>query len=188
MYPNCVIPTTAAPITINNTNTNTNNNPNTNTLTNYAPVTTTTGGGYQYPTYPIVYSNNQPSYVNTYTGYNNGYNYGYNYNTQPTSYQYGNYNNYNTGYNGYNYNNYVAPVTYNYPRYQPATYASAVTLTQIPYTGFDGDLAYWASIVALALSAALLLMYYQGGTYVMMNGFIGKIAQKIDAVRGVHLA
>jgi hypothetical protein len=166
---------------INNTNTNTNNNPNTNTLTNYAPVTTTTGGGYQYPTYPIVYANSQPSYVNTYTGYNNGYNYGYNnYNSyqpipyyHPISYQYGNYNNY---------------PNYNYPRYQPATYASAVSLTQIPYTGFDGDIVYWASIILAALSAAFLLMYYQGGTYVMMNSFVGSIAQKIDGLRGVNLA
>lgn len=42
-----------------------------------------------------------------------------------------------------------------------------VTLNQIPYTGFDfgtaGDIIYWGALLAFALSAAYLVLYYRGG-------------------------
>lgn len=42
-----------------------------------------------------------------------------------------------------------------------------VSLTQIPYTGFDfgatGNAIYWLSLMIFALSAAYLVLYYQGG-------------------------
>ena len=42
-----------------------------------------------------------------------------------------------------------------------------VSLTQIPYTGFDfgtfGNMVYWLALLAFALSAAYLVVYYQGG-------------------------
>jgi hypothetical protein len=45
--------------------------------------------------------------------------------------------------------------------------APSVSLTQIPYTGFDfgpmGNAMYWMSLLALALAGSYLLVYYRGG-------------------------
>ena len=48
-----------------------------------------------------------------------------------------------------------------------ATVYPSVTLSQIPYTGFDfgtlGDAMYWAMLAVFALAAGYLLVYYKGG-------------------------
>ena len=130
-------------------------------------------------------------------GGSNQYPVDYNYQYQNTGYQYPNYD--------YGYN-YVAPTytypstyytpTYTYPNnnytYPMNTSYPTVSLTQIPYTGFDlgtaGDIAYWLSIIAVAISAAYLLMYYQGGTYAFASDLVRKVAVKLDAVRGATIA
>lgn len=53
-----------------------------------------------------------------------------------------------------------------------------VSLTQIPYTGFDfgvtGNALYWMSLMIFAISAAYLILYYQGGMgNVMQTMFAG---------------
>jgi hypothetical protein len=47
--------------------------------------------------------------------------------------------------------------------YVPPPQLPYVTLTQIPYTGLDGDAMYFGSIVAFAGAAAYLLYYYKFG-------------------------
>jgi hypothetical protein len=48
-----------------------------------------------------------------------------------------------------------------------------VTLSQIPYTGFDfgtfGNAMYWAALMTFAVSAAYLVLYFQGGSAQTMN-------------------
>jgi hypothetical protein len=55
--------------------------------------------------------------------------------------------------------------------YAPTT---SVSLSQIPYTGFDfgtvGNAIYWMSLLALAISGAYLLVYYKGGALVLASG------------------
>jgi len=85
-------------------------------------------------------------------------------------------------------NNYIPPVAYNVPT--PPT--PNVSLSQIPYTGFDfgplGDSLYWLALVAFALSAAYLLLYYQGGVYAYLGTTLNKLGLKIDQIRGATLA
>jgi hypothetical protein len=79
-----------------------------------------------------------------------------------------------------NYTNTVAPV-YAQPTYIPPTYyqptphpvvytqpaTPSVSLTQIPYTGFDygpiGNAIYWFSLLSFAVAAAYLIVYFRGG-------------------------
>jgi hypothetical protein len=53
---------------------------------------------------------------------------------------------------------------------------SSVSLTQIPYTGFDfgpvGNSIYWAAILAFAVAAAYLLVYYRGGALALATEMI----------------
>jgi len=60
----------------------------------------------------------------------------------------------------------------------PVTTGTSVSLSQIPYTGFDfgatGNAIYWMSLVAFALSAAYLLVYYKGGAMNLIPSFAGK--------------
>ena len=55
--------------------------------------------------------------------------------------------------------------------------APYVSLTQIPYTGFDfgttGNAIYWLSLLSFAVAAAYLLVYYQGGTFALASGIFG---------------
>ena len=48
-----------------------------------------------------------------------------------------------------------------------------VSLSQIPYTGFDfgtfGNAMYWMALMTFAVSAAYLVLYFQGGTAQTMN-------------------
>lgn len=52
----------------------------------------------------------------------------------------------------------------------------SVTLSQIPYTGFDfgtmGDAMYWASLMVFALAAGYLLVYYNGGMVAFAGSMI----------------
>jgi hypothetical protein len=51
---------------------------------------------------------------------------------------------------------------------------TSVSLTQIPYTGFDlgsfGNSIYWASMLAFAASLAYLALYFQGGVGAVFSG------------------
>ncbi|HVM73796.1 MAG TPA: hypothetical protein VMU13_02910 [Candidatus Paceibacterota bacterium] len=51
-----------------------------------------------------------------------------------------------------------------------------VSLTQIPYTGFDfgpvGDAMYWAALLAFAVAAAYLLVYYRGGAFTLATSLV----------------
>ncbi|MBI5470469.1 hypothetical protein HY968_04110 [Candidatus Kaiserbacteria bacterium] len=63
-------------------------------------------------------------------------------------------------------NNYYTPPTYVPPTYvQPHT--PYVSLSQIPYTGFDfgtfGNALYWMALITFAGAAAYLLFYFNGG-------------------------
>jgi hypothetical protein len=67
---------------------------------------------------------------------------------------------------------YIAPA----PIYtQPAS--PSVSLTQIPYTGFDygpvGDAIYWMGLLAFALAGAYLMIYYRGGALAFAGSLIG---------------
>jgi hypothetical protein len=60
--------------------------------------------------------------------------------------------------------------TFYAPAYTPTYVAPAtpyVSLSQIPYTGFDlgpvGDAMYWAALAAFALAAGYLMIYFRGG-------------------------
>ena len=97
---------------------------------------------------------------------------------------YGYSNTYRTSYiaatPAYNYSNYVAPYV------TPTVYATSypeVSLSQIPYTGFDfgsfGDSIYYALLAALGIAAAYLLAYYAGA-----GSLVRKVALKLDTVRG----
>jgi hypothetical protein len=60
---------------------------------------------------------------------------------------------------------------------QAAPYiAPSVSLTQIPYTGFDfgpiGDSIYWAALLAFAVAAAYLLVYYRGGAFTLATAMV----------------
>ena len=51
-----------------------------------------------------------------------------------------------------------------------------VSLTQIPYTGFDfgpvGDAIYWAALLSFAVASAYLLVYYRGGAVALATAMI----------------
>ena len=172
-FPNCVY--TQSSNVINNKNNNTNNNNNTNS----APVTQTVNTNtnqypqnyqnyqYQQNSAPVYVSNSASLAVSGYMG----------------SY----------GYHGYgmvaehDYQAPPAPIAYGgYMQHAPS-YPS-VSLTQIPYTGFDGDSAYWASIVAVAASMLCLLMYYHNGTYAYTSGLFRKMSSTFDQIRGSRIA
>ncbi len=65
-------------------------------------------------------------------------------------------------------NNYIVPATYATPIPAPVYYSQpatpSVSLTQIPYTGFDygpvGNTIYWMSLLAFAAAAGYLMVYY----------------------------
>ena len=56
---------------------------------------------------------------------------------------------------------------------------SYVSLSQIPYTGFDlgtlGNAAYWTGLLSFALAAAYLVVYYQGGMGSFVPSFAGMV-------------
>ena len=87
----------------------------------------------------------------------------------------------------YAYNNYVAPVAPVYPTpvpvYQPAS--PAVSLTQIPYTGFDfgpvGNAVYWMSLLAFAAAAGYLMVYWRGGALAFASSLLGSRNSQSDS-------
>lgn len=92
---------------------------------------------------------------------------------------------------GYPYYNY--PYTsVQYPYTYPATY---VSLTQIPYTGFDfgpvGNAMYWTTLAAAAIVGAYLLVYMSGAqalaTIPVVNDTIRASRLQYAAVRGFFL-
>ena len=63
---------------------------------------------------------------------------------------------------------YIAPV---------APIAPYVSLSQIPYTGFDfgpfGNALYWMGLLAFAVAGAYLVVYYQGGALALAGNMLG---------------
>ena len=192
------------PIVINNTNTNTNVNPNTNTVTNTnsAPVTQVVSTPPQ-QIVDYVYPQSNPIYQPTYQPipvscsiY-----------ASPNSVAHGQTTNLTWNSSGAAtavLSNGIGSVATNgtlavYPNgssnYVLTVYGSqgtiatcnvtvtvannypSVSLTQIPYTGFDfgpvGDAIYWAALLAFAVAAAYLLVYYRGGAFALATQFIG---------------
>jgi hypothetical protein len=87
---------------------------------------------------------------------------------------------------------YTYPV-YNYPTYTPVytptyytppttyyTPSPSVSLSQIPYTGFDfgpvGNAVYWLSLLAFAAAGAYLLVYYSGNAIGFATGRLGSLS------------
>ena len=66
----------------------------------------------------------------------------------------------------------------------------SVSLSQIPYTGFDfgilGDSMYWLSLLAFAAAGAYLMIYYRGGMLALAGATMTRKAQapakKVEAV------
>jgi len=186
--------TTAQPIIINNTNTNTNNNPNTNTLTNYAPVTPVAVAPVQYPA-SYVYPTYQPTYQNPlscsiYASQNvtsAGMPTTLSWNSVGASSAY-----LSDGIGSVTTNGTLVARPSNSVNYVLTVYGSqgnratcnvtisvggsSVSLTQIPYTGFDfgpvGNSIYWAAILAFAVAAAYLLVYYRGGAFALATEMV----------------
>ena len=173
---------TTQPIIINNTNTNTNTNPNTNTVTNYAPVTVATPQpvvDYVYPaTCTITASSNGTngtilSWTSNYGSTANLSNVG----SVPTN---GSYVVYPAGTMNYILTVYSTQGTSGTCNVTvaPSIPNSSVSLTQIPYTGFDfgtfGDAIYWAALMAFAVASAYLLVYYRGGAFTLATAMMGR--------------
>src|SRR3989344_8270416 len=67
-----------------------------------------------------------------------------------------------------------------------------VSLTQIPYTGFDlgtfGNAMYWVGILTFALASAYLVLYYKGGTMIVASSVFAsrspRVAERSDTSYG----
>jgi len=71
--------------------------------------------------------------------------------------------------------------TANYAYTAPAYVAPAapyVSLSQIPYTGFDygpvGNAIYWMSLLAFAVAAGYLIVYHRGGAFAFAAGMLSR--------------
>ena len=53
-----------------------------------------------------------------------------------------------------------------------------LALTQIPYTGFDfgvaGNALYWMGLLAFAVAASYLVLYYKGGAVAFLGSILGR--------------
>ncbi len=187
------------PININNVNTNTNTNVNTAPVTPVYQTPVTYPVQYVYPqTYP---SYNYPTYqqrpyctisISNYGGSNYG-TYGNRLATLTWSSSYGTsayispnigavapygsmtvYPTYSTIYTMtvYGQGGTATCQTTNYNYVTPPT----VSLSQIPYTGFDfgtfGNSLYWFSLIAFAAAGAYLLLYFKGGALALAGAMI----------------
>ena len=69
---------------------------------------------------------------------------------------------------------YQQPMTPTY--YQASGAYPNVSLRQIPYTGFDfgpvGDAIYWAALLAFAIAASYLLIYYRSGAFALATSLV----------------
>jgi hypothetical protein len=70
--------------------------------------------------------------------------------------------------------------------------APYVTLSQIPYTGFDfgpmGNAIYWASLLAFALSAAYLVIYFRGGSAALAGSMFGGRTTRATVIQAPAVA
>jgi hypothetical protein len=61
----------------------------------------------------------------------------------------------------------------------------SVSLSQIPYTGFDfgpvGNALYWLSLLAFAASGAYLLVYYKGGMSLLASGAVARTTSMVTS-------
>lgn len=68
---------------------------------------------------------------------------------------------------------YAAPIAF-----APTT--PYVSLSQIPYTGFDfgpvGNALYWISLAVVAIAGAYLVVYFRGGAFAFANSFFNQDA------------
>ena len=82
------------------------------------------------------------------------------------------------GYNGQTAN---CQTTYSAPVYVPPVTTPYVSLSQIPYTGFDlgtvGNSIYWASLIAFALAAGYLMIYFKGGMVAFAGSMVPSFAK-----------
>ncbi|MDP2648533.1 MAG: hypothetical protein Q8P19_01395, partial [bacterium] len=72
--------------------------------------------------------------------------------------------------------------------YQPYVAGSSVSLSQIPYTGFDlgpiGNALYWLSLLSFAVAGAYLLVYYRGGMLTLASAFMAQRKPRMAAALG----
>ncbi|MCE9541415.1 hypothetical protein K8R03_02545 [Candidatus Kaiserbacteria bacterium] len=70
-------------------------------------------------------------------------------------------------------------------RTQAVASAPYVSLSQIPYTGFDfgpvGNALYWMGLISFAVAAAYLVLYYQGGAFALAGSMLGSV-RRVDHV------
>ncbi|OGG82872.1 hypothetical protein A3A42_00920 [Candidatus Kaiserbacteria bacterium RIFCSPLOWO2_01_FULL_55_25] len=76
---------------------------------------------------------------------------------------------------------------------QPVVQTPTVSLTQIPYTGFDfgpvGNAMYWVSMFAFAAAGAYLLVYFRGGAFALVGSTLGNLRRKPEmTVAPAHVA
>ncbi|MCR4325490.1 MAG: hypothetical protein NUV59_01640, partial [Patescibacteria group bacterium] len=71
---------------------------------------------------------------------------------------------------------------------QPYVAGSSVSLSQIPYTGFDlgpvGNALYWLSLLSFAVAGAYLLVYYRGGMLTLASAFMAQRKPRMAAALG----
>lgn len=81
---------------------------------------------------------------------------------------------------------YIPPTPMYHVPVQPTPY---VSLSQIPYTGFDfgpvGNAMYWLSLISLALGGAYFLLYFRGGALAFAGRVVGG---RTEAARSARLA
>ncbi len=69
---------------------------------------------------------------------------------------------------------------------------SYVSLSQIPYTGFDmgpvGNALYWLSLLSFAAAGAYLLVYYKGGAVTLATSMLGSRSLAARSTREVETA
>ena len=79
---------------------------------------------------------------------------------------------------GYTYTPPVQPPVY----IPPVVQQPYVSLTQIPYTGFDlgpiGNALYWAALIAFAFAGSYLMIYYRGGAFAFAGTMLPKRTRK----------
>jgi hypothetical protein len=71
--------------------------------------------------------------------------------------------------------------------YTPPVYQQPyVSLTQIPYTGFDfgtfGNAMYWAALASFAIAGAYLMVYYRGGALAFATAMVPARRQKFAPI------
>ena len=81
----------------------------------------------------------------------------------------------------------VQGYTYTPPVYVPPVVQQPyVSLTQIPYTGFDlgpiGNSLYWIGLMAFALAGGYLMVYYRGGAFAFAGSMLPRAEMRLPAV------